>query len=439
MLSRLRTPAVSLILVLLWLAPLSLALRFAYPFEHDSVNYAVGLSRFDILTHQPHPPGYPYWIMTVRPLFWLGLNPYQAQALAAFLFTVAAIVTWVRSAPDLLRSTWPLLAFSPAAWLSAGVPSNYSVDLFFGCAVLPVLERAWNGSARAAWWGAILVGVWGGFRASSAVFLLPLLAAAAWRARALPSCLAIFGALSALWYVPVVLSAGGFLSYSAAMHSMTEPFFRKTSLFYGASARSAFMHTLQGLVFVAFTVGPIILGALLSRRRKNARLSQIVFGVLSFSPALAFLLLIHGPKAGYFLILLPGFLWVAGESVELRTPAVLAGVVLACVLSWFPYERILPLPDAFALTRATPRVAFLIDAAHRAIVRAAPTRGSVSTDRAEGPNPRTLQAILPAARWNQSADPCWMVTNPWVTPPGAENVAASPVFALWKMPCAGAP
>ncbi len=421
--------------MLVWLVPLAFTLRFAYPLEHDSVNYALGLSDFDILKHQPQPPGYPYWIGIVRPLFWLGLSPYRAQALAAFLFTVAGLVVWVKKAPQSLDSAWPLLAFAPTAWLYAGVPCNYSVDLFFGCAVVPVLARAWNGAARAAMMGAILLGIWGGFRASSAVFLLPVLAVAAWRARVLPSCLAIFGALSALWYVPVVLSAGGFVSYSNALNLVTKPFFSKTSLFYGASLRNASMHALQGLVFVGLTVGPIVLAALLSRRRRSVRLSRVAFGMLSLVPALAFLLLIHGSKPGYFVILLPGALWVAGECVELKRSAVLAGVGLGCVLSGFPYEWIMPLPDAFALTRGTLRSAFLIDAAHRAIVRAAPTRGSVSTDRAEGPNLRTLEAIVPNARWNESGDPCWMVTNPWMPPADAEKVAANPVFALWKRPC----
>lgn len=152
---------------------------------------------------------------------------------------------------------------------------------------------------------------------------------------------------------------------------------------------------------------------------------------------LVIFLFIQPPKAGYLLMALPGVLWATGEYVEWQRAAVVASVALGCVLSWFPYE-LLPLSDVFTRTRDTVRSAFLIDAGHRVIVSAGPRGGSASTGRAEGLSLRTLQTVRPGTRWNTGTGACWIVTNPWETPPEAELVAASPVFVLWQKPCAAA-
>jgi len=146
---------------------------------------------------------------------------------------------------------------------------------------------------------------------------------------------AIFDALSALWYDPVVFSVGGYPSYSVMMNTETQRAFRQTSLFFGASVRSALSRAVQCIVFLRLTAGLAICPAQLSHWRKAARLKQIVFGMSSVVPALVFFLFIQPPKAGYFLMALPSVLWAAGEYVEWQRAAVVASPALGCVLSWF--------------------------------------------------------------------------------------------------------
>ena len=43
----------------------------------DSINFALGLHRFDIAAHQPHPPGYPAFIAIAPHLMIDGLNRYH--------------------------------------------------------------------------------------------------------------------------------------------------------------------------------------------------------------------------------------------------------------------------------------------------------------------------------------------------------------------------
>ena len=39
--------------------------------EIDSFNFALGLSRYDVSAHQPHPPGYPVFIFISSILYWI--------------------------------------------------------------------------------------------------------------------------------------------------------------------------------------------------------------------------------------------------------------------------------------------------------------------------------------------------------------------------------
>src|SRR2546422_10220375 len=47
----------------------------------DSINFALGVRHFDVAEHQPHPPGYPLFIVAAKAAH--ALIPSEAHALAA--------------------------------------------------------------------------------------------------------------------------------------------------------------------------------------------------------------------------------------------------------------------------------------------------------------------------------------------------------------------
>jgi hypothetical protein len=426
--------------MLVWLAPLAFAPFRGFAMEHDTVNFALAISGYDIALHQPQPTGFPYWVLMLKAVSVLPIGPFQAQTLLAFLFTLSTALWWRRIQPEDWSNGLSLMLFSPVAWLFAASPATYAVDLAFSCAFLALAVRAWNGDARAALRAAIVVGLWSGFRSASAVFMLPLFVVCAWRARALFRPLAAFALLWLAWYVPVVALAGGDSEYSRLLSEMTGPTFAQGSIFYGAPLRMHLEAVLRVCIYLSLMLAPIGVAAVLSTRRVP-RLHIVetrfwLFALLFVAPALLFATLIHGSKPGYFLLLLPLAAALVVSRLRLTRTAVAASVAVSVALSFAPYERVLKLETAFTFTRATLRSLFLIEDAQRAIAAARPSgRASILTNRREAPNLRSVQYHFPAAQWSSEPGGCLTVTNPWREVNGARLISSNPVYALWKVDC----
>src|SRR6185295_18733722 len=96
----------------------------------DSINFALGVRHFDVAEHQPHPPGYPLFILAARTAH--ALIPSEASALAVVsivagtLGILAIAALFGRLAPDVPRA-WiaaatALAVASPIYWFTAARP-----------------------------------------------------------------------------------------------------------------------------------------------------------------------------------------------------------------------------------------------------------------------------------------------------------------------------
>src|SRR4029450_10214842 len=76
----------------------------------DSINFALGVQRFDVAQHQPHPPGYPVFIAAAKGA--RALVGSDARALGALSIVSGALgvlaIAWLfrRLAID-DRTSWP--------------------------------------------------------------------------------------------------------------------------------------------------------------------------------------------------------------------------------------------------------------------------------------------------------------------------------------------
>lgn len=71
-----------------------LRLLFMSPWleDWDSVQFALGLHEFSIVEHQPHPPGYPLYILLGRVANLIFLNDTKSlTAISAFLGTLSVV------------------------------------------------------------------------------------------------------------------------------------------------------------------------------------------------------------------------------------------------------------------------------------------------------------------------------------------------------------
>jgi hypothetical protein len=203
----------------------------------DSINFALGIRDFDVARHQPHPPGYPIFMVLAKAAHWWV--PSEAHALAVVsavagalaVFALAALFTRLDGAasgtsrPPVLMAT-ALAALSPLFWVTAARPLSDMAGLAaaLGAQALIVGASGARGLAVAAFCAALAVGV----RSQSVWLTAPLLVLVTIRHMrrerltvnagvALP--LVAFGAGLLVWAVPLVLLSGGASAYWRALSS----------------------------------------------------------------------------------------------------------------------------------------------------------------------------------------------------------------------------
>jgi hypothetical protein len=329
-----------------------------YLYEWDSGQYALGALEFDVYRHQPHPPGYPLWILLLKGLriFVPDLN--LAQILLSFLLVGASAAVFYllarRTHGRLLAvlGTTAVLCAPPVVMYSV-LASTYPIDLFFSAVIGLFAARLWAGEQRLGVAAAALLGLFAGLRQSGAVLMAPLLAVALWRAyrtdwRRWLQAVAAGAAVTALWYLPTALLHGGIGRFQKFVSTNVRGYFGQFSVFYGAPP--ALHREMLGNIarWTLIGLGPaaaMALVAAVAARRVRApappsRSPGALFYAAWILPNAAYVTAFHCPKPGYLLLTLPplvlALLSLARPlaALPLRGRAGLAAVCLAALTGW---------------------------------------------------------------------------------------------------------
>lgn len=204
----------------------------------DSINFALGVRRFDVAHHQPHPPGYPVYIAIAK----LVHAAVPAEAAALGLVSVAAGALGVLALAALYRRLDE--ADTPLSWRVAPIAVAMTAPLYWFTAVRPLSDGAGlaaaiavqamtlaAGGTRALAIAAFSAGLATGLRSQVLWLTVPLLALRAlegvgvrgWglggrraegdaltpNPRSLIPVLSAFAAGVLIWFVPLVLLTGG--------------------------------------------------------------------------------------------------------------------------------------------------------------------------------------------------------------------------------------
>lgn len=334
----------------LGVAAAALALLTRLPFmSHlpptwDSVQYVLGVLRYDVAMHQPHPPGYFLHVHTAKLLHALGLSPYGSLLFISMTAgaSMAAMLTWWAGR---LADAWAaagagLLALtSPLSFTHATQGDTYAVSGLASALVAYMCWRLYTRPREAVWPSALALGLAGGFRPTDALFLLPLwlLSVRARAAKNLAWGLAVFAGVSLAWFVPVLVNAGGWAGYAQISGQLSRYVWSRGPLagspqrwlqYLAACGLSALVVLMLGWLFI-----PWAGGTRLARRR--------VFLLLWAVPAFLFYLTVHLGNPGYMMFVAPPLLLLAGlglgrilaSSANLQRIVLL--VVFAGVNGWF--------------------------------------------------------------------------------------------------------
>ena len=153
--------------------------RARIPYGLDSIQFVLGVGHYDVRIHQPHPPGYFLFVMMGRwlnnflqdpNLSFVVLNIGFSVLAAWLVFLLAREVFGIESAFASLL----LIATSPVFWFHGEVALSNAADCFFVCILALLCWRNLNNDYELVYVSAAILGLAGGVRQNTLLFMLPL-------------------------------------------------------------------------------------------------------------------------------------------------------------------------------------------------------------------------------------------------------------------------
>ncbi len=300
-------------------------------YHMDSVQFALALERYDITTHQPHPPGYFLYVMLGR-LLKLFISDANSIFVSISVFfsglTVVAIYYLGREMFD--KKTGIISALiaitSPNLWFHGEVALSYIVEAFFSTFIAFLCWKIYKGEHKYLLLSAIALGIAGGIRQNSIVFLLPLwvFCVKGLPVRKIIVSFLLLGVVCLSWFIPMIQMTGGYDVYKEAFRELWLFNTGNVSVFdRGWASFKIFSSELLRFTIYGLGAGIFILSLtayfiVRHGRLINLDLSKALFFALWILPSVMFYLLIfiHPANPGYALVFLPPLLILTAVSVD---------------------------------------------------------------------------------------------------------------------------
>lgn len=301
-----------------------------YLYHLDSGHFALALQDYNLVLHQPHPPGYFLYVMLGKLLHLFVSDVNTTFVLISIFFSGLTVVTVYYIGKELFDERTGifsalLMLTSPNFWFHGEVALTYPAEAFFSAIIGLFCWRAYQGKKSYLLISALMLAVAGGFRQNTAVFLLPLWIFSVRKEsyRSIVNGLLLFCIVSFAWFLPMVMYTGGLSVYIEAFRELLVYNTGLNSVFQkGLPALKLYSQTIYNFIF--FSMGailPVLLLAIYSmlRNQKMALLNntKTCFFALWILPSGLFYLLIfiHPANPGYILILLPPLMIIASAAL----------------------------------------------------------------------------------------------------------------------------
>jgi Dolichyl-phosphate-mannose-protein mannosyltransferase len=334
----------------------------AHYFSIDKVNLAFSLEKFDPRVHQPQPPGYPFFVFFARIVNALFRNPERTFAFisllvggislcAAFALGSRIFSRWAGAAGALL-----LLVTPPFWYANLEGPLRPNLALF-SLLTAYCCWRCWNGEKQFAYWGAIALGVGGGFRPDLVAFLLPLwfisscAGTRSWRPVLQASALLV--AIVLIWMGALVIAMGGAGTFVTVMLDYAVAQSGHGSVIFGSSI-IAWLRQINRLViwnglamFSWIWAVPFCVRRPEDAGRTSARAGLIsAFFFIWLVPGLIIQAMTHVEEAGHTLFSVAALCVLGGYVLSLvrGREIALLGALLASAVVFLEVGDLFPLP-----------------------------------------------------------------------------------------------
>lgn len=297
-------------------------------YHWDSVNFANAMREFDVIKEHPQPPGYIVYVWLCRAM---DLLFHEAQVTMVWISAVSSALAVV-ALFYLGRAMWGrrvgwiaalLLASSPLFWFYGEIALPHTLDTFLVVLSVWWLYEVMRGNTGCLLPVVVVLGIAGGVRQQTLVFLIPLALLAVRRVsfKRLLVAASLGAVVCLIWFVPLMISCGGIIAYMGKMSEFTMRFQKSTSILMGAgwsgvayNIRKLGMYTLYG-----WGVGliPILVYVPMRfwHRQRPRSWERLWFLALWIGPALGFYALIHMGQQGLIFVFLPALLLASAAAL----------------------------------------------------------------------------------------------------------------------------
>ena len=289
-------------------------------YHWDSVNFALGIERFDIRMHQPHPPGYFLYVMLGRAVNAVIHDPNASLVWLSVVFsglTAASLFLLGKRMFSRLEGAIAALALltSPLFWFHGEVALMYVIEAFFTTIIALLSIELLAGRRRCLYLSAVVLGVVGGIRQSTLLFIFPLWLFSIRRFSLKQIALAflLLALVVGAWLVPMVSLTGGVHRYLALNRSTDvvgeSSLIDPTQILVNTARVGAY--AFYGLLLGGIPLAYALLRGLnaLSALVRDERVQVIALWVI---PSLLFLLFVHIRQAGHLFVFLPALFLLVG-------------------------------------------------------------------------------------------------------------------------------
>ncbi|MCJ7823384.1 MAG: glycosyltransferase family 39 protein, partial [Anaerolineales bacterium] len=300
-------------------------------YHWDSVNFAFALEEFDVSKAQPHIPGYIIYVIFMRGVNIFFGDPQASMVGVSILASALAIVQLYRVGKMMFgRRTgiWAalFLASSPLYWFYGEIALPHALDALLILISIELLFQIDKGDAQIVIFTAIWLGLVGGFRPQTEVFLMPLVLYACrkigWTSRIYAILALVITNL--IWLIPLLLATGGLQAYWNVFRHFYSSFNTTTSIISGGgllgilrNLRKLSMYTLYGWGFASLILIPAVVKIARSLlKTKSLHLDECWrFLGLWIVPSLLYYTFIHMGQQGLVFVYLPALLLITARAL----------------------------------------------------------------------------------------------------------------------------
>lgn len=305
-------------------------LRTRYLLNWDADQFALGMSGFDLVHHQPHPPGYIGYLALGRLLQLLFRDANSALVALSIAGEAAGVAAGFLFARRLFgwKAGWVTAAAmlsSPLYWYYGEAANTYALEPLLALLVGWFAWRCWNRGAAAAVPLALALAAAGAVRPSTEVLLAPLAGLALLRlgdVRRAGLAIAAGAAATAAWVAPLLVLSGGVRRYLDASTALGSDVTTSTAVWEAglAGLQTTGDAVLRGTVwelggFVVVAVFGLAVAPRLAGTRLVLPEGWGWFCAAWAAPALATFLFVHIGQVAYVQVFAPALLLTLGPAL----------------------------------------------------------------------------------------------------------------------------